>query len=825
MDGRSWMDDIDWYSVVASMSDGVLVCASDGRILECSDGAAAMFGCVPEEAVGRPVHELVGPCLCPDGRAVSPDDPIGFSGESGSFIRGLMRPNRPLQWVEFDPHRPSTHNASTERAPAVVFVLTRTSFPFVSRDDDRIETSEEQVVGPNRSVERASQRTSEVGEPVDTVGDLGQTVGRYRSTSEHGVFAADAGMVSLFGYSAETLRTTDADQLLVNPSHAKTLREKRREKGLLHREEVHFRRRNGTSFWGLLTSLPAYGEDANVRFYDNIIVDITDLKETQFALEASEELYRVLAEHSVDIVTRHAMDSTYHYVSPSVESVLGYTPEELMGTRAIDITHPEDLGLYQQIGRALDEDARIKERVRFLHKDGHYVWLEVTGRLVRDPETDAGIEYVASSRDVTLQVESENVLRFAAQRLRILSDISQATLQTTDLETVCQVALDTLARAVSQTRSSILAFHEEKGYAEVLAVRSPGDEEIDEGTVLSLEWLHTYDDLRHGRDGWVSDLNTLSTSSPLLNRLEKMGIQSFISVPAIVENRTVGALNIAHDEPDAFTFDDVAIAREVGRLIALAMRQKQYQEDLVEAKEEAEEMSRLKSAFLANMSHEIRTPLTAILGFADVLATEAQSPHDELARLISRSGHRLMETLDSVLQLSRLEAGNLQLNPEPVNIIEEVREVITLMEPRAEEEEVDLHVEMPDHAVEGQLDAMAFFRVLGNLVNNAIKFTERGGSVNVSVRAENDMVVVVVQDTGIGMVPSAIPQLFGAFRQESTGTERSHEGSGLGLTIVRRLVDLMGGTIDVESTKGEGSTFTIQLPAGPVRRGGVALNS
>jgi len=110
---------------------------------------------------------------------------------------------------------------------------------------------------------------------------------------------------------------------------------------------------------------------------------------------------------------------------------------------------------------------------------------------------------------------------------------------------------------------------------------------------------------------------------------------------------------------------------------------------------------------------------------------------------------------------------------------------------------------------------MALFRVLSNLVSNAIKFTERDGRVSVSLRASEDSLVVTVQDTGIGMAPSVIPELFGAFRQESTGTRRSHEGSGLGLTIVRRLVDLMNGTITVDSAKGQGSTFTLELPVEP----------
>jgi PAS domain S-box-containing protein len=845
------------------MSDGVVVCDAEGRVMQCSEHAAELVGRPADVITGRGLCEVLQPCLRADGRVVPSHRPIWFRSDRSPFVRGITRPDGSLQWVRLDLHRLGD---SSDEAP-VLLILTHTSYPFLDlagganhsatnhreagRGESDLSAADPSAADPSATDASAADPSGEADAFPHDAGrfrsrlrrapgeglaqgsrddDVAQTVGMYRSTPHQGVIAVDAGMVNLFGYPARTLRVIDAEQLLVNPAEAEALRAKRRTNGGLRREEVHFRRCDGVSFWGLLNSICVRDDDGDVLYYDNIIVDITDLKETQLALQASEELYRVLAENSVDIITRHALDSTYHYVSPAVEPVLGYSPEEMMGRRAIDITHPDDLGIYRQISKAADDDARIKERARFRHKHGHYVWLEVTGRLIRDPSSDRSIEYVASSRDVTVQVNSENVLRATAQRLRILSDISQTTLQTTDLETVGQVALDTLARAIPQFRASILAFDEAAGHAEVLAVRTDGATEIDEGTRLPLTWLHTFDALRRGLDGRVTDLDSLNTSSPLLKRLKEMGIQSFISVPAVVEDRTVGALNIAHDEPDAFTSDHIAMAREVARLIALAMRQKQYQDDLVEAKEEAEEMSRLKSAFLANMSHEIRTPLTAILGFSDVLAAEAEAPHDDIARLISRSGHRLMETLDSVLQLSRLEAGNMELAPEPVDVIEEVREVAALMQPRADDEEVRLITDLPSHPVEGRFDAMALFRVLSNLVSNAIKFTERDGTVTLTVRTspeeppvasgpersrDGGRVEIIVADTGIGMNPAMIPELFGAFRQESTGTRRSHEGSGLGLTIVRRLVDLMHGTIDVESTKGEGSTFSIHLPLNP----------
>lgn len=240
---------------------------------------------------------------------------------------------------------------------------------------------------------------------------------------------------------------------------------------------------------------------------------------------------------------------------------------------------------------------------------------------------------------------------------------------------------------------------------------------------------------------------------------------------------------------------------------------------LREAKEEAEEMNRLKSAFLANMSHEIRTPLTSILGFAEAIGNATNDPDsddepiEEFAKRISKSGTRLLETLDSVLDLSRLESGSMSLSPKPVELTEEVKEMVDLFEQKAEQAKVELHAELPEDPMWITADQGALRRIQRNLLSNALKYTEEGGETWVRVREEDDYAVLEVEDTGIGMEPDQVEDLFSAFKQESTGTNRSHEGSGLGLAIVDRLLEQMGGSIEVETEKGVGTLFTIQLPS------------
>jgi PAS domain S-box-containing protein len=235
------------------------------------------------------------------------------------------------------------------------------------------------------------------------------------------------------------------------------------------------------------------------------------------------------------------------------------------------------------------------------------------------------------------------------------------------------------------------------------------------------------------------------------------------------------------------------------------------EEALREAKQEAEEMNRLKSVFLANMSHEIRTPLTSILGFADVLEEETEGEAQRVVEMIRQSGHRLKETLTSVLELARLERESAEVDTERCDLAGRVEEILDLMTPQIESNGLALQVRVPPEPVPIQADPRVLHRVLTNLVSNAVKFTEEG-TIRVTVARNEDEAHLEVSDTGIGISSEFLDQVFDEFRQESEGLTRAHQGSGLGLTITQRLVEMMGGSIEAESTKGEGSTFTVRLP-------------
>ena len=245
-----------------------------------------------------------------------------------------------------------------------------------------------------------------------------------------------------------------------------------------------------------------------------------------------------------------------------------------------------------------------------------------------------------------------------------------------------------------------------------------------------------------------------------------------------------------------------------------ATKQQHYEQQLIEAKERAEELLELKSSFLNNMSHELRTPLTSILGFAEVLIEKCKGESEEFASHVARSARRLQGTLDSVLDLAQLESGKTELKLQPLDLGEEVISSVELLEGISKQKDLKLETVVSEAPTRVLADTSFINRIVNNLVGNAIKFTNEGGVV-VEVGTDAEAVFLRVTDTGVGIDPDFQEYLFDEFRQGSTGLRRTHEGNGLGLAITKRLVDLLGGTIEVESQKEVGSTFTVSLPPAP----------
>ncbi len=243
---------------------------------------------------------------------------------------------------------------------------------------------------------------------------------------------------------------------------------------------------------------------------------------------------------------------------------------------------------------------------------------------------------------------------------------------------------------------------------------------------------------------------------------------------------------------------------------------KNAEEEIIRAKEKAEEMNKLKSNFLANMSHELRTPLIGILGFADILREDLiNDPREEYAQIIFDSGQRLKDTLNLILDLSKIESKGLEMTPENIELTKYIPDLVKVFKKAAEQKNIELIITSSTELLHCNLDKVLLDSIINNLMNNAIKYTQKG-SITVSIEKSREQgkntAEIQIADTGIGISKENLAIIFEPFRQVSEGLNRRFEGTGLGLTLVKKYVEQMSGSISVKSEPGAGSTFTITFP-------------
>lgn len=268
-------------------------------------------------------------------------------------------------------------------------------------------------------------------------------------------------------------------------------------------------------------------------------------------------------------------------------------------------------------------------------------------------------------------------------------------------------------------------------------------------------------------------------------------------------------LDRATDRPNADAREVVAVLRDVS--------ERKAQERAIEiAQTESERANAAKSRFLATMSHELRTPLNAIIGFSDLLGSESlvldAARRHEYAKLINASGRHLLSVVNGILDMSKMETGNFEITPEPFMPAQLIVSCCDLLALKAHDAGVEIETRIARDLPEVVADRRAFNQVLINLISNAIKFTPRGGRVTVSAHCDGRKLAIAVEDTGVGIGEDDLPRLGEAFFQARASYDRRHDGSGLGLSIVKGLVRLHGGDFDIQSRLGEGTRVTVRLP-------------
>jgi len=315
----------------------------------------------------------------------------------------------------------------------------------------------------------------------------------------------------------------------------------------------------------------------------------------------------------------------------------------------------------------------------------------------------------------------------------------------------------------------------------------------------------------------VHDLEQDGRGTAVSSALLEAGFRSLLAVPLIREQRIVGALVIRRKAPGEFEQSIVDVLQTFANQSVLAIENARLFQEVEETSRALEEASQHKSQFLANMSHELRTPLNAIIGYSEMLQEEAedlgeQSFLPDLQR-INSAGKHLLGLINDILDLSKIEAGRMDLFLETFEVGQLVRDVEAIVQPLMDKNDNTLVVACPDDIGPMQADQTKVRQALFNLLSNAAKFTERG-TISLTVEREaDDWLTFAVSDTGIGMTEEQLGRLFEAFSQAEAATRSRYGGTGLGLAISRHFCRLMGGDLTVESVYGQGSTFTVRLPA------------
>ena len=493
--------------------------------------------------------------------------------------------------------------------------------------------------------------------------------------------------------------------------------------------------------------------------------------------------------------------------SASLYDILGMEPrEDLLGFREVSaLVHPEDGDLFAIADNMLASGAGTLDRMlRMRHADGRWIWLRMRAELVAETDNTTphligiGVDVTEQRalaersatadmrlRDAIETISEAFVLWDADNRLVMCNSKYQQLHNLPDDAVAAGAPYPSIMRSASQPIVTTEILNEgrpEEGSRSYEAQLADG------------RWLQINE--RRTKDGGFVSVGTDITA---LKRHEERLMESERRLRA-----TVADLRQSRQKLES----------QARQLVELA-------EKYAEEKTRAEEANRAKSEFLANISHELRTPLNAIIGFSEIMTQGMFGPlgsnkYAEYCQDIHHSGNYLLGVINDILDMSRIEAGQIDLSVEAIDLEEVVNEATRIMSPTASEKGIEVSSTVSE--LKMNVDRRAMKQILLNLLSNAVKFTPQGGTVTVRARSDHDGVAVAVEDTGIGIAKKEILRLGQPFVQVENQFTKSHKGSGLGLAIARSLVQLHGGRMEIQSEVGVGTTITVHLPKDPPRR-------
>ena len=550
--------------------------------------------------------------------------------------------------------------------------------------------------------------------------------------------------------------------------------------GEVYETEYRLRRASDATYrWHRARAVPMKDRTGIIICWLGNAYDIDDERQAQKGFKEIEQRFRSLVETTSDWVWSVAANGSYTYVSPRVKDLLGYEPDEVLGRKPTDFMLPEEADRasrsFGDIIEAQVPFSRLENT--FSHKDGRPVVLDSNGVPIHDASGEfLGFQGIA--RDITDRKRAEETrIRESEEAYRSLVENINFGIMLMDrshrILLINSVHAQMTGKSVEQCLGEECFRIFEK--RDAVCAHCPGTRAMATRCPAEVQTRGVRDD----------------------GSIYPVRVQAF---PTLDQNGDVtGFIEVVEDITD--------------RLRAEA--------EMIKAKEAAETANRAKSEFLANMSHEIRTPMTAILGFSDLLATP-HLPHSEQREYlagIQRNGRALLELIGDILDLARIEAGRLVVQSVRCTVQQVVEDAVSIVRLRAEEKRLALEVKYTDPLPEAILaDPVRLRQILVNLVGNAIKFTEHGG-VRILASCQptgvcSARIELEISDTGIGIAPDTLKEVFKPFTQAETSATRRFGGTGLGLTISQRLAKALGGDIEVRSELGKGSTFTLMVTAG-----------
>lgn len=532
-----------------------------------------------------------------------------------------------------------------------------------------------------------------------------------------------------------------------------------------------------------------------------------ELAETQVRLDRATARFRDVIERNPDAQIVVGADGLVRFANPAAAELFGVAQEELHGSHfgfPLVVRDTTEVDLLAR-GKSLTAEMRVLPT-----------------------EWEGEDAYIASLRDVTerklAELEARRLIRVEADyaaaetSARTLGVLLESTmLLSSSLD--YQETLRTLAKLCTDQIADWTVIYglDQKGDPQRLVVihREPKlaalAEELSRIPIDPQTAHPVLDVVRSGKPSVVplisaEELSRMRISARELEIARALGVRSWMLVPMIARGRALGAIAFVRADR-AFTDQEAVFAQDLAHRAALAV-------DNALLYDEARRATRTKADLLTVVSHDLRTPLTAIMGYSDLLLLGIPQPlldgqRDQVVRMQTAARH-LLFLLNELIEFSRLDAGAVRIHLQPVRLADVVNEVAVVMEPLAAERGLNFRAESAD-GLTVETDPDRLRQILMNLVGNAVKYTPRG-SVALETRRDGDSVVIYVRDTGQGIAPEHISRIFDPFWQVESPERRRPEGAGIGLSVVKRLAELLNARISVESEVGNGSTFTVKLP-------------